>query len=41
VAGRLPSELLNELRTRLWNLPGEPGLGPIAALLRRFSVANH
>jgi 2-methylcitrate dehydratase len=41
VAGRLSPKLLDELRTRLWNLPGEPGLGPIAALLRRFSVANH
>jgi 2-methylcitrate dehydratase len=39
-AGRLSPKLLDELRTRLWNLPGEPGLGPIAALWRRFPVAS-
>jgi 2-methylcitrate dehydratase len=36
VAERLSTQLLDELRTRLWNLPGDPGLGPIAALLRQF-----
>jgi 2-methylcitrate dehydratase PrpD len=37
VAARLTPQLLDELRTRLWDLPREPDLGPVAALLRQFS----
>jgi 2-methylcitrate dehydratase PrpD len=40
VADRLSPQLLDELRSRLWNLHREPDLGPVATLLRGFSNAS-